>query len=186
MIMKLFNRFITLARADAHGVIDSLEDTELILKQCLREAEVELDRKRSSFDAIANQLDQMEKDRLRLNREVQQLEADIALALKQDQDELARYSVRKFLAKRKQEEELSLSLPEQRESYSNLEVEISTQEEELIRLKEKVRNHLAKKAQAHASPPESPVAEEEIELELLRRRGQQTVSVKASTQEATQ
>ena len=38
--MTFFQRFITLARADAHGMLDSLEDRSLILKQCLREAEL--------------------------------------------------------------------------------------------------------------------------------------------------
>ncbi len=183
--MKLFKRFITLARADAHGVIDSLEDTELILKQCLREAEIELDRKRTRFESLSNQLDQMEKERLRLSRDVQQLEADIALAMKQEQEELARYSVRRFLTKRKQEEELSLALPEERESYNNLEVEISTQEEELARLKEKVQTHLASQAQALIHPPEAPVCEEEIELELLRRRGAHSEVATQTAQEAT-
>ncbi len=183
--MQLFRRFITLARADAHGVIDSLEDTELILKQCLREAEIELDRKRSRFESISNQLDQMEKERLRLNREVLQLEADIALAMKQEQDELARYSVRRFLTKRKQEEELTLALPEERERYNNLDTEISAQEEELTRLKEKVQTHLATQAQARSHPPETPVAEEEIELELLRRRGTHTSAATTVTQEVS-
>ncbi len=36
--MRFFDRFINLAKADAHGVLDSLEDPGLVLKQCLREA----------------------------------------------------------------------------------------------------------------------------------------------------
>ena len=38
---------MTLLRADAHGVVDSLEDAGLVLRQCLREAH-----RRGIFEAL--------------------------------------------------------------------------------------------------------------------------------------
>ena len=45
--MRFLDRMTTLVKADAHGVIDHLEEKSLLLKQHLREAELELDRKRA-------------------------------------------------------------------------------------------------------------------------------------------
>jgi hypothetical protein len=44
--MRLPARLSTLAKADAHGVVDALEDKALVLRQQVREAAAELDRKR--------------------------------------------------------------------------------------------------------------------------------------------
>ena len=44
--MNLFDRISILMKADAHGVMESLEDRSRLLKQCLRDAEAELERKR--------------------------------------------------------------------------------------------------------------------------------------------
>ena len=45
--MKILDRMGLLMRADAHGVMDQLEERSLLLKQHLREAELELDHKRA-------------------------------------------------------------------------------------------------------------------------------------------
>ena len=47
MALRLLDRIGTLLKADAHGVVESLEERSLLLKQYLREAELELNRKRA-------------------------------------------------------------------------------------------------------------------------------------------
>ena len=46
MAMKFFDRLTTLIKADAHGVVDALEERSLLLRQHVREAELE------SFDGV--------------------------------------------------------------------------------------------------------------------------------------
>ena len=41
--MSLWTRWTTLIRADAHGVVDALEDKALVLRQHLRDAAVDVD-----------------------------------------------------------------------------------------------------------------------------------------------
>jgi len=52
MASKLFDRIATLVKADAHGVIESLEERALLLKQYVREAEIELNQKRARLEAV--------------------------------------------------------------------------------------------------------------------------------------
>ena len=55
MVMKLFDRMTTLIKADAHGVVDALEERSLLLRQHLREAELELLQKRARVEALTEE-----------------------------------------------------------------------------------------------------------------------------------
>jgi phage shock protein A len=46
--MSFWKRMTQTLRADAHGVIDALEDRVLLFKQHLREAELEVERKQAT------------------------------------------------------------------------------------------------------------------------------------------
>ena len=59
----ILNRLRILIRADAHGVLESLEDRSLLLKQCVREAEVELAERRARRDALDQQTTELERRR---------------------------------------------------------------------------------------------------------------------------
>ena len=50
--MSLFDRMKTSVKADALGVIDALEDRRLLLRQCVRDAEAELGKKRAHLQAL--------------------------------------------------------------------------------------------------------------------------------------
>ena len=55
MTIDFVQRLNRLVRADAHGLLESLEDRSLLLKQHLREAELELQRKRARLSTLADQ-----------------------------------------------------------------------------------------------------------------------------------
>ena len=50
MAIRLIDRMSRLVAADAHGLVESLEDRTLLLKQHLREAELELQHKRARIE----------------------------------------------------------------------------------------------------------------------------------------
>ena len=54
--MHLFDRWTRMLRADAHGVLDRLEERSLLLKQHLREAEVEVACKRARIETLDAEL----------------------------------------------------------------------------------------------------------------------------------
>ena len=50
--MSIFKRIRTTVQADAHGVIDAIEDRALLLKQYLRDAETDLAKKRARLQQL--------------------------------------------------------------------------------------------------------------------------------------
>lgn len=178
--MTFFQRFLTLARADAHGVLDSLEDRSLLLKQCLRDAELELARKRQHRDELASWLELLGRQREQLGARETSLDDDIRLALGRGEEALARFSIRRLLAARKQLEQLAEQERTAREDLDALVDKLAAQERELEELRDRVEAELAREralGRAACAPATSSdadlaggVRDEEVELELLRRR----------------
>jgi phage shock protein A len=176
--MTFLQRFLSLARADAHGVLDSLEDRGLVLRQCLREAELEVARKRARLEELESALELLGRHREQLSARLAALDDDVRLALAQNQDELARFAVRRVLAGRRQLERNELDARELREERAKLAEKLDVQARELEELRDRVREALAEQRAAHsgelvdcaASAAGFGVRDEEVELELLRRR----------------
>src|SRR6266404_8392806 len=100
MAMKLFDRVATLVKADAHGVIESLEERALLLKQYVREAEIELNHKRARLEAVREEEKRLRDARTRGEDELRSLDEDIALALAGGKDDLARFAIRRLIPRR--------------------------------------------------------------------------------------
>ena len=78
--MKFLDRALRLVRADAHGVIDQLEEQSLLLKQHLREAEVELTRKRVRAEALEEEERQLAREIKQAECQLSRLDEDVELA----------------------------------------------------------------------------------------------------------
>jgi phage shock protein A len=169
--MRWFDRFTTLVKADAHGVLEQLEERSLLAKQHLREAELELTRKRARDEALEEQLRRIADEVQRLEAELQALDEDVELALAGGKDELARFALRRLLPKRRSLTSLRQRSAELVEERSRLSAKLASQERELEELERQVRARLAADAEPVRGEalPETPAADEEIELELLRR-----------------
>jgi phage shock protein A len=174
-VMHFFQRFVHLARADAHGVLDSLEDRGLLLRQCLREAELEVARKRGRRDELDAALEILGRQHEQVIARGRQLDEDVKLALGRGEEELARFAIRRLLALRKQSDRLEQERRTHREEREKLAAKLDEQEQALDALRDRVRQALAE-VRAEERPADDPdttaasVRDEEIELELLRRR----------------
>jgi phage shock protein A len=174
--MTLFSRLFRLARADAHGVLDSLEDRTLLLRQCLREAELEVARKTARRDELDASLELLARQREQQTTRAAALDDDVRLALGRDEDELARFAIRRLLALRKHAEHIDERVRQAREERARLAERLASQEGELAVLHDRVRDAIAQeraasRAGAGEATSDASVRDEEIELELLRRRG---------------
>ena len=67
--MKILDRLTVLLKADAHGVLEQLEERSLLAKQHLREAELELSRKRVRCEALVEEARRMGDEAQRLKHE---------------------------------------------------------------------------------------------------------------------
>jgi len=173
MALKLFDRIATLLKADAHGIVESLEERTLLLKQYVREAELELNRKRARLDALREEEKHLRDTVLRREEESRRLDEDIALALASNKDDLARFAIKRLLPKRAEVKALVARIAERVAEAQALGERVELQQEQLDALRVRVRAELAREAHEPDAPPwiaDPPVADEEVELELMRRR----------------
>jgi phage shock protein A len=170
--MQFVQRVQRLVRADAHGMLESLEDRALLLKQHLREAELALQHKRWRLEVLGDEERTLREDVARLEEEVVGLDADMHLALAKDREELARFAIRKIIPRRREITTLGARIAEIVEERERMAARLEKQEAEFDALRGRARAHLA--AQDRDDGPCDPLAEavadEEIELELLRWR----------------
>ena len=170
--MGLLTRVTSLIKADAHGVVDSIEDRSLLLKQHLREAEAELLRKQARVEALGAEEKENRELSKRLTIDAKRMEDDVSLSLDEDKEDLARFAVKKLLGLKRRIEQLDRRAKELRDEREELTEQVERQEQELSELRLRAKSFIEK---AHAAEGDfrftEPVIEnEEIELELLRRR----------------
>jgi len=173
MGLRLFDRFTTLIKADTHGLLESLEERSLLLKQYVREAEIELDRKRARLEAVSEEEQRLGDELTRLDADIHALDADVALAMKEGREDVARFAIRRLIPRRNQRKALQAQVKERADERVGIQSRLQAQEEQFEHLKTRVRAELGKRAEPEwpaAWLGEDTVAEEEVELELLRRR----------------
>jgi phage shock protein A len=170
--MRVFERIGRMVRADAHGMMDQLEERSLVLKQHLREAELEVAQKRASLEALDDERRRVKEEGQRLEAQVSALDEDVELAMAGDDPELARFAVKRWLPQREALTELCARAARLDERRARLFERLEVQEVQLADLRPRVRAALAR-PDADACDLACPevVTEEEVDLELLRRAG---------------
>jgi phage shock protein A len=173
MSLKLFDRIATLVRADAHGMVESLEDRSLLLKQYVREAEIDLYRKRAELEALRDEEKRLREAQARREEEARALDEDVTLALAGGKDDLARFAIRRLLPRRSEAKAAAARLHELGERSRTIAERLAEQEGQFESLRARVRAELARESELGPScgwQGEPIVADEEVELELMRRR----------------
>lgn len=169
--MSLFSRIKTNVKADAHGVVDALEDRALLLRQYVRDAEAELLRKRGQLQLVETELRSLEREAKSTEAELQRFEADAEVALGADNDELSRFALKGVLVRRARQRRHAARREELERDERELTRLLAEQRERYEALKERVDAEL----QAAGSGCETSfeaVGDEQVELELLRRKKQ--------------
>ncbi len=180
MTLRLLGRIATLVRADAHGVVEALEERSLLLKQSLREAELALLEKRARLAALAEAEARACSRAEHCHAEIARLDEDVALALAGAREELARFAIRRLLPLRREVASLEREGASLAASSTALAEQIEAQQGEFEQLRTCVRARLAQPERADSRDDafgSPPVDEAEVELELLRRRGAQREEV---------
>jgi phage shock protein A len=173
MALGLFDRIATLLKADAHGVVESLEERSLLLKQYVREAELELNRKRARLEAVREEEKRLREACARREVEIRALDEDIVLALEGGKDDLARFAIRRLIPRRSEMTALAAQVARRVEEAQALAERVESQQAQLDALRTRVRADLVRGAEEPEAPPwlrKPVVADEEVELELMRRR----------------
>jgi phage shock protein A len=173
MAIRLLHRIHRLVTADAHGLVESLEDRGLLLKQHLREAELELQRKRARAEALTDEERLLREDAARLAGAVSAAEEDARLALAEDRDDLARFALRRLIPKQKELARLRARSEALAAERMRLEARRSSQQQEFEALQARIRTQLThppRCPESSTTEVEVLVSDDEVELELLRRK----------------
>ncbi len=175
----MMTRFVRLFKADVHGVMDQLEDRNLVLKQCLREMEASLSVKRAEAKRMAAALEDA-RERLRgCAEEISGVETDLTTAIEREKDDIARFLIKRLKPLSRHREALERHIAALERDLARFEEEVAEQSRQYESLRLKAEEHARRSArQAWDSPlgpgehgtAAGPVAEEEIELELMRRK----------------
>jgi phage shock protein A len=172
--MRLLERITTLVRADAHGVVERLEERGLLVRQHLRDAELALGEDRARLDALGEEAERLDEETRRREASVADLDADVALALAREESGLARFACRRLLAERAALGTTARRAQALGVERARLEARVEAREEELQALRERARALLARTRREEAPAPDrapaAGISEEEVDLELLRRR----------------
>lgn len=175
--MSIMTRMTRLFKADVHGVMDQFEDDGLMLRQCLREMETSLAARRAALGRKINARDAARNDLTSRREEIAALEADIDMAIAKDRDDIARFLIKK-------QKPLSRHCSELAHHMENLDREIADAQAYLDKrrhqydaLKLRASQHLEREGDADwprtgkwSAQDASTVTDEEVELELLRRK----------------
>src|SRR5262249_13380502 len=162
MTSRLFDRIAMLLKADAHGVLEALEERSLLLKQCVREAELELDRKRARLETVRDEEKRLREALARREDEVRALDEDVTLALAGGKEDLARFAIRRLIPRRSDTNSLRVEIERRVEEARALAERLEAQRVELEDLKVRVRADLARHAGTGApSWLEEPVVADE-------------------------
>ena len=172
MAHALFDRIRMVLEADAHGIVESLEERSLVLKQYLREAELEVNRKRARLEAVRDEEKRLTETARRREDEIRALDEDVTLALQSGKDDLARFAIKRLLPRRAEVKALAARIVECAAEGRTLAARVEQQQQRLEALRTRVRAELARETTSHGAPAwsEAAVADEEVELELMRRR----------------
>jgi phage shock protein A len=168
--MSFFQRIKTSLSADAHGLVDAIEDEALLLKQHLRDAENEVLRKRARIRELEVEQKRLGSERERAKTQQEKALLDVDLAVEQGRDDLSRYALKQLLTQKNLLERIDSRLAQIADDVKELDARLGTQQIALEELRAKVQAFLIDRESRHVEAQVMPVSEEQIELELLRRK----------------
>jgi phage shock protein A len=181
--MAILARMLKIFKADIHGVMDQLEDRELLLKQHLRDMAEALSRKQAKLSKMKASHNQGLRDLAGYKQQWEALDHDLTMAVRKDKDDIARTLIRKMKPLENLSGELSRHLKSLDEEMIQFKNHLQQQRLRYEQLKNRTAEYLHKtQTQQWKKDVIDPVSDDgsgelsdqEIELELLKRKDART------------
>jgi phage shock protein A len=176
--MGIMTRVVKIFKADIHGVMDQLEDQGLLLKQHLRDMEEALSsgEARLQTKIAARKQAQLEHDNFRQQTEA--LEHDLEVAVKKNKDDIARMLIKKVKPLDDLRKDIAQHIRTLDEEIAALQDQLDQQHLKYAQIKHRALEYChhsrsrARRKDLSDVPvgTSSELSEEEIELELLKRK----------------
>ncbi|MGD8990949.1 MAG: PspA/IM30 family protein [Desulfobacterales bacterium] len=177
--MGILTRVIRLCKADLHGVMDQIENQELLLKQHLRDMQAALMQKRATLNQICRARERVLQDSEKTDKKRASLEVDLEIALKNDKDDIGRMLIKKLKPLVGIQAERRQHIDRLTRDIKQLQDKIEQQQLQYEQLQQKAGvyfHRTEQKSWEDIAPVDLPgyaahdLSEEEIELELLQRK----------------
>ena len=176
--MGIVARMLRLCKADLHGLLDQMEDRELLLKQYLREMETALACTKTQLARRSARKTRMARELADQRDKVRALEDDIALAVARGREDIARQLIRAVQPRRHRAESLDARLKQLcrqvRAGEDDHARQVAAYEKICRRVKAGAsRNQTDANAGVDRGMPHGPenrLGDAEIELELIRHK----------------
>ena len=177
--MRILSRIIRLCKADLHGVMDQMENKQLLLKQHLREMQTVLDERQIRIHQLETEALSAQKDLTGYARQAEGLEEDLNRAIAKGKEDIARMLIRKLHPLRRDVESLTRHLNNLKADLAEEREHLTTQRLAYDEARQRVAAAREGFGQVHApmdimlsagSSGSPPPSEEEIEWELIQRK----------------
>lgn len=175
--MRILQRIIRLCRADLHGVMDKLEDRELLIKQYIRDMEESLRQKEVLVSDLNQTKNELQVEIEKCNKELEKLESDLDLAVRKEKDDIARMLIRRQYNQNKKQGQLKLQKTIIEDKLRGILEKLDRQRHgyEEIKVRAMAFNQKAKKFQSSRNNKNSKdsieghfITDQEVELGLLK------------------
>lgn len=177
--MSIMTRIIRLWKADIHGVMDQFEDKSLLMNQYLRDMEEALEENQAQLKHKIDSRSQIRADYEKYSTEVEKIEKDLEAAIEKDKDDIAKFLIKKLRPVKNYQDDLERHARNLDKEIVQMRETLEEQKLQYDRLRLKAKEHFKNmkndvwNRSSYAFEPDPgyrEMCEEEIEMELLRRR----------------
>jgi phage shock protein A len=177
--MGVMSRVIRLCKADLHGMMDQMEDKDLLLRQHLREMQAAMAGRQARIDQLEEALRCGQRERVLVEKQLQALEEDLNLAVARSKDDIARMLIRRLFPVRKSVASMTHRLNGIAEQVGEERDRLGAQRRVYDETRQRVAAIRERARNAEVIPdmdplgvgsPQSVPSDEEIEWELLQRK----------------
>ena len=95
--MSILTRISRLFKADIHGILDNLEQPEIILQQSVRDMQSEINKAEMTISELEKQQDKLEQKHQNLSTSIEELQEQLQFCLRENNESLAKSVIRKKL-----------------------------------------------------------------------------------------
>lgn len=165
----LFKRLERLFKADVHGVLDSLEDPQAMLKFSMQEMEECLSNLENKVQRLEMEEKQLRKHQSELEEKNHRIEEDLDLCLQKKDEELIKRQIKKKLELEKVKGQRKQKLEDLASERDQVMEDLNLKREKLRDLKERAEFLQPISNPASEKEPSSwQVGEDEVEMAYLR------------------
>jgi phage shock protein A len=172
--MSLATRFSRLFKADMHGLLDRLEEPDVIVRQALRDMEADVVRREALLASAQQDLVRQGQRRERLVKELAALEGQLAMCIGSGKDDLARSVIRRRLESERLLQAVTTRAADTEASIDLAHRELDECREKLASVRQKAEI-LSDRAtiggfdsERDGDAPQLTVTDDEVEIALLR------------------